>query len=258
MWQASCWSTAGMPTANPIRIILEYSNKKSMKILRAIYVFSFVLIVYLGFCLVGWGLSDHAGFFASPARMGYALVVTGFALLCGIQSYHSLAGIQDGKEETGQRIKRQTLIGGILVLFLFIGLVLIPFSSKRNWFVFPEITWLGWAGVLLCGIGYWLVFWSGLSLGRQYSAEVTLQQDHQLITKGPYRSIRHPRYLGLLLISFGFSLIFYSWLGFLFTAIAKILILSRIHDEEQLLHEHFGKRWEEYCHKSWRLVPFIF
>lgn len=229
-----------------------------MKALRATYVFVFVLIVYLGFCLIGWGLSDLTGFFASPIRFGYAVAVASFALLCGVQSYYSLAGIQDGKEETGQRIKRQTFIGGILVFILFIGLVLIPFSSKRNWLVFPEIPWLGWAGVVFCSIGYWLVFWSGLALGRQYSAEVTLQKDHQLITKGPYRLIRHPRYLGLLLISFGFSLIFHSWLGFLFTAIAKILILSRIHDEEQLLHEHFGKVWEEYCHKSWRLMPFIY
>jgi protein-S-isoprenylcysteine O-methyltransferase Ste14 len=62
----------------------------------------------------------------------------------------------------------------------------------------------------------------------------------------------------LLLISCGFSLIFHSWLGFLFTAIAKILILSRIHDEEQLLRSHFGKEWEEYCHKSWCLMPFIY
>jgi len=229
-----------------------------MKIIRALYVLIFVLLVYLGLCLVGWGLTDLNGFLSSPYRMGYALVVGGFALLCGIQSYHSLAGIQDGKEETGQRIKRQTLIGGILVFILFIGLVLIPFSSKRNWLIFSVITWLGWVGVVLCGMGYWLVFWSGLALGRQYSAEVTLQKDHHLITKGPYRFIRHPRYLGLLLISFGFSLIFHSWLGLIFTAFAKILVLTRIHDEEGLLQDHFGSQWEDYCRKTWRIMPFIF
>jgi protein-S-isoprenylcysteine O-methyltransferase Ste14 len=229
-----------------------------MKILRALYVFIFILSIYLGINLVGWGLSDLSGFSANPARLGYAGVVIGFALLCGIQSYHSLAGIQDGREETGQRIKRQSLIGGILVFILFIGLALIPFSSKRSWLIFPDSTWLSWAGVVFCGIGYCLVFWSGLALGRQYSAEVTLQKDHQLITKGPYQLIRHPRYLGLLLTSFGFSLIFHSWLGFLISAIAKTLILSRIHDEEYLLHEHFGKEWEVYYQKSWRLIPLIY
>ncbi len=227
-----------------------------MKTLRAFYVFGFVLIVYLGFCLVGWGLSVIAGFFANPIRFGYAVIVTGFALLCGVQSYYSLAGIQDGKEETGQRIKRQTLIGGILVSILFIGLVLIPFSSKRHWLVFPEIPWLGWVGVVYCGSGYWLVFWSGLALGRQYSAEVTLQKDHQLITEGPYQFIRHPRYWDYC-FSFWIQPHLLFLAGFPITAIAKILILSRSM-MKSISSMSILVRCERILPQILALVPFIF
>ena len=229
-----------------------------MKFLRAIYVFSFTLLVYLGFCLFGWDVTDFANFFSHPARMAYGLVVATFATVVGVQSYHSLAGIQDGKEETGKRVQRQTVIGGLLVFSLFAGLVLIPFTSKHSWLVFPEINFLSWAGVAFSTLGYGLVFWSGMALGRQYSAEVTLQKDHQLITSGPYQLIRHPRYLGVLLIAFGLTLIFYSWLGFVFTAFAMGMIFLRIHDEEQLLQNHFGKDWEDYNHKTWRLIPYIY
>jgi protein-S-isoprenylcysteine O-methyltransferase Ste14 len=229
-----------------------------MKILRAMYVFSFTLLVYLGLCLLGWGLTDISDFFIASTRLAYALIIAAFALLVGTQSYHSLAGIQDGKEETGQRVRRQTIIGSMLVVSLFAGLFLIPFSSRREWLVFPELTWLAWIGTASCASGYWLVFWSGLALGRQYSAEVTLQKDHQLITTGPYRLIRHPRYLGILFIALGLTLVFHSWIGLLFTFVAKGLILFRIHDEEKLLQEHFGKQWEDYCRKSWRLVPYLY
>jgi protein-S-isoprenylcysteine O-methyltransferase Ste14 len=229
-----------------------------MKILRAVYVFSFTLLIYLGLCLLGWGLTDISDFFADSTRLAYALIIAVFALLVGTQSYHSLAAIQDGKEETGQRIRRQTIIGSMLVVSLFTGLFLIPFSSRHEWLVFPELTWLAWIRAACSASGYWLVYWSGLALGRQYSAEVTLQKGHQLITTGPYRLIRHPRYLGILFIALGLTLVFHSWLGLLFTMVANGLILFRIHDEEKLLQEHFGKQWEDYCRKSWRLVPYLY
>ena len=50
----------------------------------------------------------------------------------------------------------------------------------------------------------------------------------------------------------------HTWLGLAVTALAKGLILFRIQDEEDLMHSHFGKAWEEYCRHSWRLVPHVF
>ena len=229
-----------------------------MKILRAIGVITSTLLIYLGITLLGWGINDIQGFFSNPTRAVYAVIVACFAMLVGIQAYHSLAGIQDGKDEIGKRIRRQSIVGSLLVLFLLVSFILIPYTSRRELSIFPSLVFLSWLGVLFCTVGYLLIFWSGLTLGRQYSAEVTIQKDHQLITTGPYHLIRHPRYLGILLVGFGYSLLFHSWLGLVFTATAKGLILFRIRDEEELMHKHFGNAWEEYCRQSWRLFPYLF
>ena len=95
-------------------------------------------------------------------------------------------------------------------------------------------------------------------LAKQFSIEVTLQNDHQLIQSGPYKFIRHPRYLGILTFFVGISLTFRSLLGvFIVIALVGVLIW-RIFAEEKLMRQAFGKEWEEYQSKTWRLIPFVF
>lgn len=233
-----------------------------MKILRSLSVAVFTVTIYLGIPILGWCFPDFqfslASFFASPTYLAYSLVVIMFGLFIGIQSYHSMEGIQDGKGLAETRVNRQTVIGIVLVVTLFVAMFILPLTSRRAIGVFSATPFLQWFGVLLCVLGYMLIFWSGLVLGRQYSVEVVLQQDHQLITSGPYRLIRHPRYLGILCLSFGVSLLFHSWLGLAFSIPVIGLILSRIHDEEHLLQNAFGKAWQKYCQRSWRLLPYLY
>jgi protein-S-isoprenylcysteine O-methyltransferase Ste14 len=229
-----------------------------MKILRACGIFISTFLIYLAFSLIGWGIENIQEFFIDPARMAYAITIAGFALLVGIQSYNSLAGIQDGKDEIGKRVRRQSFVGWLLGLVILAANLFIAYASQREMFIFPNPLFLSWMGVVFCAIGYFLIYWSGLSLGRQYSAEVTIQKDHQLITTGPYKLIRHPRYLGIFLVTIGLTLLFHVWIGFAFVVAVLGLILFRIKDEENLMHSHFGKTWEEYRRHSWRLVPYLF
>jgi protein-S-isoprenylcysteine O-methyltransferase Ste14 len=91
-----------------------------------------------------------------------------------------------------------------------------------------------------------------------YSADVTIQDQHRLVTDGPYRYIRHPRYVGAILLGFGAALVFRSWIGVALSLIFIGVILFRIRDEEALMHKEFAKAWEHYCERSWRLVPFVY
>jgi protein-S-isoprenylcysteine O-methyltransferase Ste14 len=102
------------------------------------------------------------------------------------------------------------------------------------------------------------VYWSGVLLGKQYSQEVTIQKGHELITAGVYRYIRNPRYLGVLLLAFGMSLLFRSWAGLVLTLPLIGVLLFRIRDEESLMHKEFGEQWEAYSKRSWRLIPFLY
>jgi protein-S-isoprenylcysteine O-methyltransferase Ste14 len=103
-----------------------------------------------------------------------------------------------------------------------------------------------------------IIFWSGVTLGKMYSAEVTIQDNHELITSDLYQYVRHPRYLGALMLSLGLPLLFRSWIGLTFFIPFLFIIVLRIRDEEAVLLLEFGYDWEQYCKKTWRLIPFVY
>jgi protein-S-isoprenylcysteine O-methyltransferase Ste14 len=229
-----------------------------MKYLRAIGVGLSTVLIYLGLALFGWGLDDLQGYFSAYPRLGYAVIVLAFGLAVGYQAMSSLEGIQDFQGQEGKTVRRQSIVGGALVLLLFVGLAFLPFADRRSIGLIADAQALGWIGLILCGLGYALVFWSGLALGRQYSAQVSVRKDHQLITTGPYRYVRHPRYLGVLSLALGAAFVFRSWIGLALSVVVLGLLLSRIFDEEALLHKEFGQVWEAYCKRSWRLIPHLY
>lgn len=229
-----------------------------MKISRSFLFFFATLLMYLGVPLLGWGLGGIPGFFSSAPRLGYAIVVALFSLAVGIQSYSSVEGIRGKKGESGKLVFRQTILRYALELSLYISLILIPFFDRRGIAVFNDFNNLRWVGAGFSLLGYGLIFYSGLALGRQYSADVTIQENHHLITNSIYRYIRHPRYLGIIGLSIGISGVFRSWVGLLATIIFLVMLLYRIKDEETLMHKEFGPEWEAYCARSWRLIPYIF
>lgn len=112
--------------------------------------------------------------------------------------------------------------------------------------------------MVLSGLGYAMIFLSGVFLGRQYSPDVTVQEDHKLVTAGPYRVLRHPRYLGIVSLAVGESLVFRSLVGLLGSLAVLAVLLFRIRDEEALMEAEFGDEWRAYRHRSWRLIPFLF
>ena len=229
-----------------------------MKILRLILFFIATLLIYLGVPLLGWGFGDLAGYFSSAPRLGYALVVGLFGLAVGVQAYTSTQGIRGGKGEETKFVFRQRIVRIVLVLSLYLALFFIPFFDRRIILVFSEAVGLRWLGLVLSAMGFALVFGSGVALGRQYSADVTIQTGHQLVTNGVYRFIRHPRYLGVIALSIGVSCLFRSWIGLIATIIFLVILLFRISDEEVVMHREFSGAWEEYCQRSWRLMPYIY
>jgi protein-S-isoprenylcysteine O-methyltransferase Ste14 len=229
-----------------------------MRLLRAILFFFATLLIYLGVSLLGWGLGDLAGFFASSPRLGYSAVVGLFSLAVGIQAYASTQGIRGGKGEESKFVFRQRIVSIVLVISLYIALFFIPLFDRHALLVFGNASFVRWLGVGLSVLGFTLIFGSGVALGRQYSADVTIQTGHQLVTKGIYRYIRHPRYLGVIDLSIGVSCVFRSWIGLLATILFLGIILYRIIDEEAVLHKEYGEEWEAYCGRSWRLLPYIY
>jgi protein-S-isoprenylcysteine O-methyltransferase Ste14 len=229
-----------------------------MKYRRSVVFCLATLGLYLGLPLLGWGFDRLGDYFSSGARTGYALVVLIFALAVSFQAIDAPEGIRGSRGDEGKLVRRQSVVRVTLILLLYATLIFLPVSDRHNIAVWSENLTVRWLGVILAGIGYAFIFLSGLALGRQYSQEVTIQKDHQLITAGVFRTIRNPRYLGVMAAALGLSCLFRSWVGLAVSAGVIAFLLFRIRDEEALLHREFGQAWEAYCKTSWRLIPYVY
>jgi protein-S-isoprenylcysteine O-methyltransferase Ste14 len=215
-------------------------------------------LLYLGIPLLGWGLGDLEGYLSNNPRLGYALLVGLFSLAVGIQAYESTEGIRSRGGEKNKLVFRQRIVRVVLVLSLYVALFIIPFSDRRSVGVFSDSGLVRWLGIILSSVGFTFIFWSGVALGRQYSADVTIQKEQHLITAGAYRFIRHPRYFGVIALSIGISCIFRSWIGLVASIFFLATLIFRIKDEEATMHNEFGREWEAYCENTWRLIPYMY
>jgi protein-S-isoprenylcysteine O-methyltransferase Ste14 len=237
---------------------MRSAGEQHMKTIRSLASFLYTVLIYVSLPLLGWGLDDLSGFFSSPQLLIYSMSIAAFGLVAAY-AVQRPGGLGDrGKGQEDKFVSHQRIVRIFVTAMLLAALVFVPFADRRSIGVMAGSPAMRWAGLLLATLGMGLIFWSGLELGRLYSPEVTLQKDHQLITSGAYRFIRHPRYLGGMLQGIGLSLLFRSWIGLGLTFVFVLIILFRIKDEEALMGREFGKTWQQYCDHSWRLVPFVF
>lgn len=212
------------------------------------------LLLFVGLPLLGWGITDVAGFVANPARLGYLITVT----ILQVVAVTRFPTLGQNRAEGKEIVARQRLVLPILQILSLLIALGAPFSDHRSIGVLPDYLPLRFIGVVLYTMAFVLMVWAEIILGRQFSLQVTVQEDHHLITNGPYRYLRHPRYLGIIVVNLGYMLIFRSWVtGFAVVAVIATL-LWRIYDEERFLHQQFAAEWETYCATRWRLIPFVF
>ena len=104
-----------------------------------------------------------------------------------------------------------------------------------------------------------LLSWTGTrSVGRQWRLDAGLSVDHELVTGGPYRLVRHPIYTSMLfnLLGIGFMI---TPLAELAVALAVFLVGTeiRVRIEDRLLESQFGERFREYRSRLPAYLPFI-
>jgi protein-S-isoprenylcysteine O-methyltransferase Ste14 len=227
------------------------------KLLASLGLIALTLTLYAGLFLLGWGPGDLGGFFSEPARAAYIAFIVLMALVTPYISSLIPEGIGDKGREEKHRT-RQDVAWAAARPLLVILILAMPFCDRRDLLTMPESSSLRWSGLVLVAAGFILITWTTVELGRQYSVYITLQQDHRLITSGPYRYIRHPRYLGVMMVALGLALLFRSWIALLALPFLLALLIFRLSDEEKLLQEEFGGQWEAYVQRSWRLVPFVY
>jgi len=114
-------------------------------------------------------------------------------------------------------------------------------------------------GKMLIVIGFIIRIIGQVTLRKQFSFFVKIRKDHELITTGIYKYVRHPLYSAAFLALLGAVLVFNSWLGFAVVILLVVpTIFYRIKVEEKALVQKFGKDYLDYKKRVKILIPWIY
>jgi protein-S-isoprenylcysteine O-methyltransferase Ste14 len=113
-------------------------------------------------------------------------------------------------------------------------------------------------GLVLFSTGVTIRIVARRTLGKYFSYGLKTSQKHELISRGIYKCIRHPAYLGSLILSPGIPLIFSSFYGFFLMLGLIPCFLYRIKVEESMLIKQFGNEYVEYMKRTKRLIPYVY
>lgn len=111
-------------------------------------------------------------------------------------------------------------------------------------------------GLLLWGCGAGLLLWCERLLGPIMTVD-GVAEDHTLVTNGPFDRVRHPTYLGYVVLAFGTSMLFLSYLLFVFTLLTLVIANHLARSEERLLSsaQGFGEGYVAYMARTGRFLP---
>ncbi|MHA2378755.1 MAG: methyltransferase [Candidatus Thorarchaeota archaeon] len=187
------------------------------------------------------------------------LFISIYAVFAGVRVYYRKQSFgRTSEKEYSQRTKAVAALSlAILGYFVAMGLyIVVP-----QWILVFRLAlplWIRWFGVGMAVIGIALIVWIHHTLGRQYSAKWEIQEEHQLITMGPYSRVRHPMYTTFNLFALSASLISANLLLILFAISVAIPFYWIARSEEEMLIDQFGNEYLEYMRHTGRFLPPLF
>lgn len=167
--------------------------------------------------------------------------------------------LQSLKEEKARITKRKLKPGSYAVRIVLLSALVVAlwdFFQNQNLAFHPS--YVNFAGLCLSVMGIYMRLVAVRTLGKRFTAELKIVQNHELVKHGVYKYIRHPAYLGTSILGIGISLIFSSLYSFLLMLALLPCYLYRIHCEEVMLLEEFGDEYREYMKKTKKIIPFIY
>jgi protein-S-isoprenylcysteine O-methyltransferase Ste14 len=151
-----------------------------------------------------------------------------------------------------QLIHRLPLAVGCVLLFVREG-----WPSWLQQRFIPDDSFGAILGAVIVILSLGFTVWARLDLGRNWSAEVTLKEDHSLIRSGPYKLVRHPIYTGVFFAFCGTALVAGELRGAVAAALCLAAFIYKSKLEEKKLMEIFPE-YVEYRKETKALIPFIY
>ena len=188
-------------------------------------------------------------------RILLPILIIAFALHRG---YYVKTHSQSEEATLKQREERTVAkLAGLLGMAGFLSMTV--YVINPNWLAFANVSlpnWLRWIGLGFALLGFALLQWAQVTLGKSWSDTPRMMKEQTIITSGPYRTIRHPIYTAFILILGSTVFISSNWLiGLCWAGMTVLEVASRIGFEENLMIEYFGDQYREYMKKTGRLLP---
>jgi protein-S-isoprenylcysteine O-methyltransferase len=169
-----------------------------------------------------------------------------------------LAVTRRSRSKTGTKEDRSTL--GMIWLVIAVSVtagIFVALNFRAA--ALPHGRMFAIAGVVLFVAGLLLRWWAIITLGRFFTVDVTIEKDHELVERGPFRIVRHPSYTGVLLAFVGLALSLRNWAALLVILVPiGAAFIHRMKVEEDALSRALGSRYAEYMKRTKRLVPFVY
>lgn len=159
-------------------------------------------------------------------------------------------------------VRRQSGAYRWLELLALLGSFELSFNTRLRrgllaWRFAPDWVSLPWIGFAIEVAGVAFAVWARYCIGRNWSSDVTIKEDHQLMRGGPYAIVRHPIYAGFVLAMAGTAMA----IGEVRALIGVPLLLLVWHHkavrEEQFMLQQFGDEYERYRREVKGLIPYI-
>jgi protein-S-isoprenylcysteine O-methyltransferase Ste14 len=202
--------------------------------------------------------------FLSAGRIDYwqGLIYMIIGLIMGTLNYTLLkpdSELLDERSKPGEGSKKWDKILLGLSFFLTVALYIIAGLDSGRYHWSPDFHWsLSLIGILLTASGQ-LLFLLAQKQNKFFSSTVRIQTDreHTVCETGPYKIVRHPAYLGSIIQSIGFPLLFGSLWSILPGGLLIILHITRTHWEDKTLIKEL-RGYPEYTLKTpYKILPFI-
>jgi protein-S-isoprenylcysteine O-methyltransferase Ste14 len=149
-----------------------------------------------------------------------------------------------------------------LIILVTIGSVLLP----ALWMIFDIFPFANYplsplalvCGIAIYSVSLWFFKRTHEDLGVNWSVSLEIKENHQLVTQGIYKHIRHPMYSSLFLYSAGQIFLLSNWIvGPAGIITFAVMYLLRVRSEEKMMLDKFGTEYEAYMKTSKRLIPYV-
>jgi protein-S-isoprenylcysteine O-methyltransferase Ste14 len=206
------------------------------------------VLLFLLLMVMGWG--DVRGFFAHPVRVGVVLL---HLIMMPVMTI-----VTAGRSKGLRHAPDWRPFFPLLVAHSLFTAFVMPYMDARDIWVLPGGDVTRWIGFTLLTAGVALRLGPMVELGKRFVSVVALQPGHTLHTSGFYAIVRHPSYLGILLMDLGFAGVFRSSIALLLMPVVSWMFKRRMDVEEAFMVEQFGEDYRGYMGGTSRLLPGLY